>query len=140
MYQINYLPWRHRLFRQKAWLWLSQTLSLLTITFVICSITPFDKANTHNSTTTIKHSKRIYSSKQLEYISRTEKKQTLYVIKTIHSIIKTGRDIYITFNSFEAIECIFLQQVGLAIMMEQIINSHCISLPNTQSLLLYYQS
>ena len=37
MYQINYLPWRHKLFRQKAWLWLSQTLSLLTITFVICS-------------------------------------------------------------------------------------------------------
>lgn len=37
MYQINYLPWRHWLFRQKAWLWLSQTLSLLTITFVICS-------------------------------------------------------------------------------------------------------
>lgn len=37
MYQVNYLPWRHRLFRQKAWLWLSQTLSLATITFVICS-------------------------------------------------------------------------------------------------------
>lgn len=37
MYQVNYLPWRHKLFRQKALLWLSQTLSLVTITFVICS-------------------------------------------------------------------------------------------------------
>lgn len=36
MYQINYLPWRHRLFRQKTLLWLYQTLSLVTITLIVC--------------------------------------------------------------------------------------------------------
>lgn len=79
MYQVNYLPWRSRLFRKNALLWLFQTLSLVTITFVICSYYTYHLAQKRSLITDQQRQTQQQEDlllKQLD-IYQQQKKQTL---------------------------------------------------------------
>ncbi|MEQ5325755.1 fimbrial assembly protein [Proteus vulgaris] len=49
MYQVNYLPWRHNLFRKRIVIWTYQTLIFITITLIICGYYTYHLAQKRNT-------------------------------------------------------------------------------------------
>lgn len=137
MYQVNYLPWRHSLFRQKALLWLSQTLSLVTITFVICSYYTYHLAQKRSLITDQQRQIQQQEDlllKQLD-IYQQQKKQTLLRYQHYSLYYQNWLRYLHYIRFFRAIET-HLPSTGWISHYGEVDNQHSLhlTLPNTQSL------
>ncbi|WP_337228764.1 fimbrial assembly protein [Proteus faecis] len=137
MYQINYLPWRHRLFKQKALLWLSQTLSLLIIIFVVCCYYTYHLAQKQSLITDQQHQTQQQEDlllKQLD-IYQKQKKQTLLRYQHYSLYYQNWLRYLHYIRFFRAIET-HLPATGWISHYDETDNQRSlhISLPKTQSL------
>ncbi|QIG04300.1 fimbrial assembly protein [Proteus sp. ZN5] len=137
MYQINYLPWRHRLFRQKALLWLSQTLSLVTITFVICSYYTYHLTHKRTLITTQQRQTQQQEDlllKQLD-IYQEQRRQTLLRYQHYSLYYQNWLRYLHYIRFFRAIET-HLPSTGWISHYDEADNQRSLhlTLPNTQSL------
>lgn len=137
MYQINYLPWRHKLFRQKALLWLSQTLSLITITFVICGYYTYHLAQKRTLLTEQQRQTQQQEDlllKQLD-IYQKQKKQTLLRYQHYSLYYQNWLRYLHYIRFFRAIET-HLPSAGWISHYDETDNQRTLhlTLPNTQSL------
>ncbi|MCT8263247.1 fimbrial assembly protein [Proteus terrae] len=137
MYQVNYLPWRHRLFRQKAMLWLSQTLSLVTITFVICSYYTYHLTQKRTLITTQQRQTQQQEDlllKQLD-IYQEQRKQTLLHYQNYSLYYQNWLSYLHYIRFFRAIET-HLPSTGWINHYDEADNQRSLylTLPNTQSL------
>ncbi len=137
MYQVNYLPWHHRLFRQKALLWLSQTLSLVTITFVICSYYTYHLTQKRTLITTQQRQTQQQEDlllKQLD-IYQEQRKQTLLHYQNYSLYYQNWLRYLHYIRFFRAIET-HLPSAGWISHYNEADNQRSLylTLPNTQSL------
>ncbi|WP_109399440.1 fimbrial assembly protein [Proteus sp. TJ1640] len=137
MYQINYLPWRHNLFKQKALLWLYQTLSLVTITFVVCSYYTYHLAQKRTLITAQQHQTQQQEDlllKQLD-IYQKQKKQTLLRYQHYSLYYQNWLRYLHYIRFFRAIET-HLPATGWISHYDEADNQRSLhlTLPNTQSL------
>ncbi|WP_109395202.1 fimbrial assembly protein [Proteus terrae] len=137
MYQVNYLPWCHRLFRQKAMLWLSQTLSLVTITFVICSYYTYHLTQKRILITTQQRQTQQQEDlllKQLD-IYQEQRKQTLLHYQNYSLYYQNWLRYLHYIRFFRAIET-HLPSTGWINHYDEADNQRSLylTLPNTQSL------
>lgn len=137
MYQVNYLPWRYSLFRQKALLWLSQTLSLVTITFIICSYYTYHLAQKQSHITDQQHQTQQQEDLLLKQLDTYQKQKKQALLRYQHYSLYYQNWLrylhYIRF--FRAIEA-HLPSTGWISHYDETDNqcSLHLTLPNTQSL------
>ncbi|KGA57941.1 MULTISPECIES: hypothetical protein [Proteus] len=78
MYQVNYLPWRHNLFRKKTVIWTYQTLVFITITLIACGYYTYHLVQKRDSTTALHIRTQQQERSLLEQLNiyQQQKKQT----------------------------------------------------------------